>query len=253
MSATVDAGLFANYFRQGLGYSPPVMTIPGFTFPVRELYLEDALELTGYKVGRNSRYASRKKATPTEDVSQSAGLVSRGISSLMGERDDWESGFDDHDDSATAANDLYSKATQQSLSVVDESIINFELIETLICSILQLELEPSAKYGFLTASDGDAERREGKALVSSSGQTQKAGAILVFLPGMMEIRRLQSHLQSSSQIAACGLGGLWVLALHGSLSGEEQKRVFLKPPSGVHKIVLATNIAKTSITIDDVV
>jgi HrpA-like RNA helicase len=43
------------------------------------------------------------------------------------------------------------------------------------------------------------------------------------------------------------------LALHGSLSGEEQKRVFLKPPSGVHKIVLATNIAKTSITIDDVV
>jgi ATP-dependent RNA helicase DHX57 len=90
-------------------------------------------------------------------------------------------------------------------------------------------------------------------LASSSGQAQKAGAILVFLPGMMEIRRLQSHLQSSSQIAACGLGGLWVLALHGSLSGEEQKRVFLKPPSGVRKIVLATNIAETSITIDDVV
>lgn len=83
MSATVDAGLFANYFRQGLGYSPPVMTIPGFTFPVRELYLEDALELTGYKVGCNSHYATRKEATPTEDVSQSAGLVSQGISSLM--------------------------------------------------------------------------------------------------------------------------------------------------------------------------
>jgi HrpA-like RNA helicase len=46
MSATVDAGLFANYFRQGLGYSPPVMTIPGFTFPVCELYLKDALGLT---------------------------------------------------------------------------------------------------------------------------------------------------------------------------------------------------------------
>ncbi|CAK9194202.1 unnamed protein product [Sphagnum troendelagicum] len=81
--ATVDAGLFANYFRQGLGYSPPVRTIPGFRFPVRELYLEDALELTGYKVGCNSHYATRKEATPTEDVSQSAGLVSQGISSLM--------------------------------------------------------------------------------------------------------------------------------------------------------------------------
>jgi HrpA-like RNA helicase len=83
MSATVDAGLFVNYFRQGLGYSPPVMAIPGFRFPVLELYLEDALELTGYKVGCNSHYATRKKATPTEDVSQSAGLVSQGISSLM--------------------------------------------------------------------------------------------------------------------------------------------------------------------------
>jgi ATP-dependent RNA helicase DHX57 len=83
MSATVDAGLFANYFSQGLGYSPPVMTIPGFRFPVHELYLEDALELTGYKVGCNSCYATRKKATPTENVSQSAGLVSQGISSLM--------------------------------------------------------------------------------------------------------------------------------------------------------------------------
>ncbi len=90
-------------------------------------------------------------------------------------------------------------------------------------------------------------------MASSSGQAQRAGAILAILPGMMEIRRLQSRLQSSSQIAACGLGGLWVLALHGSLSGEEQKCVFLKPPSGVCKIVLATNIAETSITIDDVV
>jgi HrpA-like RNA helicase len=53
----------------------------------------------------------------------------------------------------------------------------------------------------------------------------------------------------------CSLWAWWslVLALHGSLFGEEQKRVFLKPQSGVHKIVLATNIAKTSITIDDVV
>ncbi len=90
-------------------------------------------------------------------------------------------------------------------------------------------------------------------MASSSGQAQRAGAILAILPGMMEIRRLQSCLQSSSQIAACGLGGLWVLALHGSLSGEEQKCVFLKPLSGVCKIVLATNIAETSITIDDVV
>jgi hypothetical protein len=128
----MDVGFFANYFKQGLGNNLHVMIILGFTFPVHELYLKDAMELTCYKVGCNSHYSIWKKIIPTKDVFQLTQLVSWGISSLMGERDDWESKLDDHDDFVTMANDLYNNATQQSMSVVDENIINFELIETLI-------------------------------------------------------------------------------------------------------------------------
>lgn len=254
MSATVDAGVFANYFKKSGSYAPPVVNIPGFTFPVRELYLEDALEMTGYRVGRNSRYALRKKLAQGE-VSTTAALKPqiRGAAVLAGDLESWEDVLDEKEASDCIGIESYSESTQQSLKIVDQSIINFELIETLICSILEQEANPSTMYGRLTSLEEETESRHARSLTSTSGQKENVGAILVFLPGMLEIRKLQQRLQSSHQISALGLGGLWVLALHGSLSGEEQKRVFKKPPSGIRKVVLATNIAETSITIDDVV
>jgi HrpA-like RNA helicase len=49
MSATVDTARFSRYFSTALnGSACPVLTIPGRTFPVTELYLEDALARTGY-------------------------------------------------------------------------------------------------------------------------------------------------------------------------------------------------------------
>ena len=73
------------------------------------------------------------------------------------------------------------------------------------------------------------------------------GSVLVFLPGMREIRQIERRLQT------IGLEqGTHVFVLHSSLPAQEQKAVLKPSPSGERKIVLATNIAETSITIDGI-
>ncbi|MBL0921720.1 MAG: ATP-dependent RNA helicase HrpA [Phycisphaerales bacterium] len=70
------------------------------------------------------------------------------------------------------------------------------------------------------------------------------GDILVFLPGEREIRDVAEELTHHH---ARGPGGTEVLPLYARLSAEEQQRIF-KPHSG-RRIVLATNVAETSLTV----
>ncbi len=74
-----------------------------------------------------------------------------------------------------------------------------------------------------------------------------SGSLLVFLPGMAEIRRVQRRLEEAQ------LGPAVTIApLHGDLSQAEQDRAIAPSPPGQRKIVLATSIAETSLTIDGV-
>ena len=72
---------------------------------------------------------------------------------------------------------------------------------------------------------------------------EEHGDVLVFLPGAREIRRVQAALAAAAQGA-----GVSVLPLFGDLTAEQQDAA-LAPAAGVRKVVLATNIAETSLTI----
>jgi ATP-dependent helicase HrpB len=73
------------------------------------------------------------------------------------------------------------------------------------------------------------------------------GGILVFLPGAAEIRRVEDQLASAANDAR-----LLIAPLHGNLSADAQDRAVLDAPTGRRKVVLATSIAETSLTIRDV-
>jgi ATP-dependent RNA helicase DHX36 len=111
----------------------------------------------------------------------------------------------------------YSKETIHSLSIVNECKINYELLSELLEHI---------------------------------SFNQGEGAILVFCPGFQEIQKTIEELYKKEYFQS---GDVVIYPLHSSLSTEEQIAIFEVPPIGVRKIVVSTNIAETSITIEDVV
>ncbi|CAN1772468.1 DExH-box ATP-dependent RNA helicase DExH1 [Linum perenne] len=77
------------------------------------------------------------------------------------------------------------------------------------------------------------------------------GAILVFLTGWDEISKLLERIKGNRLLG--DQSKYLVLPLHGSMPTINQREIFDQPPPNKRKIVLATNIAESSITIDDVV
>ena len=76
------------------------------------------------------------------------------------------------------------------------------------------------------------------------------GAILVFLPGWGEISEITTLLERTPPFH--NRKKYLILPLHSGILSKDQRKVFQKPPSGVRKIILSTNIAETSVTIEDV-
>ncbi|MFZ1641986.1 MAG: ATP-dependent helicase HrpB, partial [Candidatus Contendobacter sp.] len=95
----------------------------------------------------------------------------------------------------------------------------------------------------------DPEDRDFNAVVRAAltALSHQAGDLLVFLPGGAEIRQILRRLEAEP---ACA--GLALVPLYGDLPGDAQQRALQPDPEGRRKIVLATPIAETSLTIEGV-
>ncbi|XVF68240.1 hypothetical protein PTKIN_Ptkin10aG0189200 [Pterospermum kingtungense] len=214
MSATVDSDLFSRYF--GLC---PVITAQGRTHPVTTYFLEDIYESIDYHLASDSP-ASLRDETSTKNMSGSVNnrrgkknlvLSAWGDDSMLSE--DY---VNPHYTSSSYQS--YSKQTQHNLKRLNEDVIDYDLLEDLVCYV---------------------------------DETCPEGAILIFLPGVVEIHALLDRLAASYRFG--GPSSDWLLPLHSSIASTEQKKVFLNPADGIRKVIIATNIAEISITIDDVV
>ncbi|KAH3672688.1 hypothetical protein WICPIJ_010011 [Wickerhamomyces pijperi] len=83
--------------------------------------------------------------------------------------------------------------------------------------------------------------------------TQPEGDILVFLTGQDEIESMQENLQETCNKLGDSISELMICPIYANLPPEQQQKIFDPTPKGSRKVVLATNIAETSITIDGIV
>ena len=215
MSATMDSKKVSSYF-----YGAPVIDVPGRSFPVSVMYLEDVVEASNYVIAEDD---------------QSAGQVHRSKESTMvkinmarnTKRGDMLYRLQNDIDEITLSGlDLskYSERTCITVARLDTSKVNCELIERVL---YWLDNAQESKYAGIE------------------------GAILVFLPGIGEISILQDALLGTRTFS--NPNKYLIVALHSTLSVEEQTRAFSIPRKGIRKIVLSTNIAETGVTIPDVV
>jgi HrpA-like RNA helicase len=174
MSATFDKGIFESYFD-----GCATVEIPGRAHPVKEFRLEDILQLTGYEVKEGSDYAFKGKSDAN---------VARPSKSAL----------------KKIYYPKYDSKTIHSLSIVDESVINFELVADL--------LEHLSVHG-------------------------EEGAILVFMPGLAEITNTIDELRKKELFQS---DKVVIYPLHSSLSTSEQSQVFEVPPAGIRKIVVVS-------------
>ncbi|KAL5467168.1 hypothetical protein EMCRGX_G031360 [Ephydatia muelleri] len=83
--------------------------------------------------------------------------------------------------------------------------------------------------------------------------TQPRGDILVFLTGQEEIETAYEMLKERTSKLGSKIGELILLPIYSTLPSDMQAKIFEPTPPGARKVVLATNIAETSLTIDGII
>lgn len=197
--------------------SCPIEYVFGRCFPVKEHYLEEIQKLVGIQQKLQAKESPKKFTDPKGNVKDR---------SFKGKGSEHVGGDDGRDAR------LHSAGGSR---VAHRPKFDAELIAEAVIRIIQTHSQRNRSGVFQVAP--------------SSLKTSETGdAILVFLDGIASITKVSRALRQRNMNSL----NAEVLMLHSSLGTEIQRKAFKKTKPGEWKIVLSTNIAETSLTIEDV-
>lgn len=222
MSATMDTELFANYFQsqvQGQGkVACPSLSVPGRTFPVREKHLEEI----------------------SKEIQKAHGGMAVGLL----QNDPATTDFFRAENNYQKQNPLLDQTSTHKATQAGEFVIDWKnerKLNSMGEATVSTEKEDAIiPFGLVATT------------IAHISKTTNAGAILVFLPGLEEMVKVEDLLKKHPLgVDFRDASKFRVHLLHSSLPAA-QTEVFKEAPEGCRKIILSTNIAETSITIPDV-
>ena len=140
--------------------------------------------------------------------------------------------------------------------IISSATINTQVFSSFFDSapIVSIDSRPYPVSVFYKPMTLDKEHEEEyylqiQAIIKSVHEKEDGGDVLVFLPGEAEIKTCIQSLYGSELMDARELD---IYPLYGRLSKEDQEKVFTPTTPGHTKVVVSTNIAETSLTIDGI-
>jgi ATP-dependent RNA helicase DHX29 len=224
MSATVDAAKISDYMG-----GCPVITVHGRTFPVTAYHLEDVVEMTDYKLDpkSDSPYINWRRSEYISGGSRDCLMSCQDAKKPIKSED--RPSDDEDDGSPFTLGPQYSQRTKTTIEILDEAQINYDLLMLLLEQVCIRNADIASRF---------------------------RGAVLIFMPSLESIRRFTEQLEGHPTF---GTSAFQLHPLHSSITSENQvracphlntatdfrqSRVFVTPPPGIRKIVIATNIAE---------
>jgi HrpA-like RNA helicase len=233
LSATLETNALTDYFApasMGEEVPIPVLSLPTKPLhPVKTCYLEDFLGSSNNNSESGRDFSSKLRGLATS-------LLKHNEHALMEELEILESGLKGNPYLAKRI-DVLERAVslRHSRKEENEDIIvplkPNQLRSTVLGLVAELALHLSK-------------------IETTKGNPKNGGSILCFLPGMDEIMECMNRIEEDCPESL--RNKLTILPLHSEIPHNEQARVFHPCKPGTIKVILSTNIAESSLTIEDV-
>lgn len=261
MSATLDAESFGRYFSSGDDEVVPVLSVPTKPrHPVEVMHLEEMNKLPKHVHDLSqsllrlhdqqlqselelalSEEKAAKKLAARSVAEDEGGNINE--SSSSSDSDDSDSDDDGEEDNVGFGLQSYSPRV---MALADAVSMRGGNIDRMTRN-KQHSFKDKKEIGGITTK---LLANLAQHVAQEETSAGRKGSILCFLPGLDEIKEATEILQNESDRAlkAC----MNILPLHSTIPQNEQQKVFIPADEGTVKVILATNIAESSVTIDDV-